>query len=129
MFIFLTTPPLLRHGTGILETQLQILFKILRILLLRAGNMWFAIRLRIASAALITILPNPVSNRFKIYDARFTISEINIYDARGRQFFSRQLKAGRQQQVDIDASQWNSGVYFIRILNDRTYRTLKLIKL
>ena len=82
-------------------------------------------------AETVAIFPNPVRNGFTIYPESslwFAISKIEIYDVTGALIFSRKPIAGSQGPIEVDASSWNSGVYFVRILYDQAYRTLKLIK-
>ena len=77
----------------------------------------------------ITIYPNPVANQFTIYDLRFAVLGVEVYDAHGRRILST-LKPSNQPQVAIEASEWKSGVYIVKILDvNKAYRALKLIKL
>jgi PKD repeat protein len=86
------------------------------------------------AAETMYIFPNPARDKFEIRSGELgTKSEIKlieIYDVAERQLFSRQLKAGSQQQIAVDVSEWKSGIYFIKTLDtDNNQRTMKLIKL
>jgi hypothetical protein len=75
----------------------------------------------------ILFYPNPVADKFTIYDLRFTILETAIFDVYGKLFFREQREAGSQEQT-IDVSDLASGIYFLRITDGKNIRTAKFVK-
>ena len=73
----------------------------------------------------ISIYPNPASNYIKV--SGYNISECSyvIYDIQGKELVAFNFKNGNS----IDISQFNTGVYFISIIDDFTTITKKIIKL
>lgn len=77
----------------------------------------------------VTVFPNPTRDQFTIYDLRCTIEKIEIYSALGEKVFSQKLKANSQeQQINIDVSSFNTGIYFAQIKTDNGIVTKKIIK-
>ena len=60
------------------------------------------------------IFPNPSSNQFTIYDLRFTIESVEVYDVLGQ----LQTSNFKPQTNSIDVSSLRSGIYFITITDD-----------
>jgi hypothetical protein len=62
----------------------------------------------------VEIFPNPASEEFTIYDLRFTILGVEVFDARGEIVLS-QKPIARSQKLTIDVSDFKNGIYFLRI--------------
>jgi dienelactone hydrolase len=74
----------------------------------------------------IFIFPNPTLNIFTIYDLRFTILKIEIYDVDGKLIFSQNDK----QQITVDVSEWSRGVYLAVIKDEKNnFVRKKLVKM
>jgi type IX secretion system substrate protein len=59
----------------------------------------------------ITLFPNPATNQFTIYDLRFTISNIEVYNMLGEKIFSEPVTRN-QQPVTVNVSALTPGIYF-----------------
>ena len=76
------------------------------------------------SALPLIFFPNPVSNELNISNIREKAA-ISIYDLNGRQLLSR---TSGINDVKIDVSQLKKGVYIIKVNDDHSIRTSKMIK-
>ena len=72
----------------------------------------------------IRIFPNPVINELTIYNIDKN-SLISIYDLNGQLLI---IKIAKSITEKIDVSSLASGIYFIKIINENTINTSKLIK-
>jgi hypothetical protein len=72
----------------------------------------------------ISVFPNPANNRFTIYDVRGTIEKIEIYSAVGESVFQLQTTNCKQQTIDV--TEWNAGVYFLRIKSGNEVQAEKI---
>ncbi len=75
----------------------------------------------------ITISPNPVSNEFTIYDLRFTISKIEIYNTLGEKVYHSHI-SNPKSQISVDVSHLKEGIYFVKLAGDKTNLTGKFVK-
>ena len=72
-----------------------------------------------------TIFPNPVEKQLVI-ETDIKVEEVEIYDVFGR---LQDYKTTRQQgMTSIDVSEFNAGVYFIKIKTDKGEVTKRFIK-
>ncbi len=74
----------------------------------------------------IFIFPNPANNQFTIYDLRFTISKVEIYDVLGQKIFSQQQTTNDKQQT-VNVSSWSRGVYFVKCFSGNKFSCAKII--
>ncbi|WP_431209374.1 T9SS type A sorting domain-containing protein [Puia sp. P3] len=79
--------------------------------------------------ALTEVYPNPSDGMFKLYlssdqqqDATMT-----LYSADGRQLMTRQI-AGATNVVDIDATSYKPGIYFLKLVQGNQVKTIKLVR-
>lgn len=72
------------------------------------------------------IYPNPVANRFTIYDVRCTISKIEVTDALGQLVFTRHPGAN-SGQLSIDVSCLLPGLYFCKVTDENNRSITKKI--
>jgi hypothetical protein len=74
--------------------------------------------------AKFSVFPNPFSNNFTIQSEKQIVT-YSLMDISGKQLFISTSK----NEVDVLASQWNSGIYFLNLLFENGERdTLKLVK-
>ena len=74
----------------------------------------------------ITVYPNPASTKISITTSAITTkSQLSIMNLSGQQLITRQITEPKTQ---LDISTLPSGVYFVRLTNDRTVETGKFIK-
>ena len=71
-----------------------------------------------------TLFPNPVEKQLVI-ETDIKVEEIEIYDVFG---IRQQTTDNRQQTLSIDVSEFNAGVYFIKIKTDKGEVTKRFIK-
>jgi PKD repeat protein len=78
----------------------------------------------------VQIFPNPAINQFTIYDLRFTILNAEVYDAIGNKIVSQQPIAKSQGQIAIDVSSLPSGIYYVKVRDEKNnLLTRKFVKL
>ena len=72
-----------------------------------------------------TLYPNPAASQFTIYNSQFTIEKLEVYSILGEKIFNQQPEG--QQQVGIDVSKWNNGIYFVKLKTSEGDKIQKLI--
>ncbi|MBT8321772.1 MAG: T9SS type A sorting domain-containing protein, partial [Eudoraea sp.] len=74
------------------------------------------------------LFPNPVQNEFSIFlvEPQGDL-EVAVFDIQGR-VFKRYRYSNMLNQVDVDASDWPSGMYFISLRGNSFNETHKMIK-
>jgi hypothetical protein len=75
----------------------------------------------------VIIYPNPATNQFTIYDLPFTIERVEVFNALGQSIFSQQPEANSQQLI-VDVSTLNRGIYFLKIFLRDEVLTRKFVK-
>jgi hypothetical protein len=78
--------------------------------------------------ASLTIQPNPVSGELRIQNAELKIENIEIYNVLGKKIFSQQPGARSQQQIIIDVSNLNPGIYFVKVRGEKEEAVAKFVK-
>lgn len=74
-----------------------------------------------------SISPNPASSKLNVYlPHNSNNATITVYDVLGKRVYSKSLDA--LASTSIDVSNWNSGVYIIRISSDNTTQTKRFVK-
>jgi hypothetical protein len=82
------------------------------------------------NAGMLSLYPNPTSDQFTIYpeySGRFTISEIEIYNMLGENIFS-QKPAANSQQLTVNVSEFNPGIYFVKVKSEQQEYVARFIK-
>ncbi len=80
----------------------------------------------IDSGNTLDVYPNPASNRITVELSGMTQSgKIAIIDMEGQEFIARQITAPKTQ---LDISSLPSGVYFVRLTNEKTVEVGKVVK-
>ncbi len=75
----------------------------------------------------VFIFPNPANNQFTIYDIRFTISKVEVYDVLGQKIFTQQQTTNNKSQTTINVSSWNRGIYFVKCFSGDKFYCAKVI--
>ena len=70
------------------------------------------------------LYPNPANDNLYI-DSKVKINEVVIYDVYGR---SQQSTVNSQQSLSIDVSNFNSGIYFVKIVTDNGEVVKRFVK-
>ena len=70
------------------------------------------------------LYPNPANDKLYI-DTKVKINEVVIYDVYGR---SQQSTVNSQQSLSIDVSNFNSGIYFVKIVTDNGEVVKRFVK-
>lgn len=74
------------------------------------------------------IYPNPVKDRFTIYDVRYTISRIEIFDVLGQKVYSAQPQTtNHEPRTSVNVSLLSPGIYFCRIIGEDKVTTKKIM--
>ena len=78
------------------------------------------------------VYPNPVTSKLTIsipmHLEQRTIKSVTVFDVFGREVSNHQVAVNIPQPITIDVSYWNSGVYFLRITDEKTKRIVKVLK-
>lgn len=74
-----------------------------------------------------SISPNPATSRLNVYLPQNTIeASMAVFDVLGKRVYSKTLDA--LHSTSIDVSNWNSGVYLVRISTDEGTQTKRFVK-
>lgn len=78
----------------------------------------------------ISISPNPTTNNVNIYTSR-NLGEVNIsvLNDIGHLVFSSRTTLQRIRGINLDMSNYRSGVYFVRIQNSQFQKVVRLVKI
>ncbi|WP_033961602.1 T9SS type A sorting domain-containing protein [Psychroserpens jangbogonensis] len=72
------------------------------------------------------ISPNPASNNFTISLPNFSENvTVNVYDVLGKEVYNGKLNS---MSSTINVSQWNSGIYLVRVSTEEATHTKRLVK-
>ena len=81
----------------------------------------------IVSTNEFSISPNPATSKLNVYlPQNSKNASISVYDVLGKKVYSKSIDA--LTSTSIDVSNWNSGVYIIRISSDNTTQTKRFVK-
>ena len=72
----------------------------------------------------LVIYPNPVNDKLTV-EAQETIGKVEIYNLMGTLVYSQK---GCANKVEINTEDLKSGIYFIRLTNDKTSETRRFVK-
>ena len=72
------------------------------------------------------IIPNPVETEFELELPEGTsMAKVDIYDVFGKQIFTNEISALKSK---INISEWNSGIYLVRVTSEFGTQSKRLIK-
>jgi hypothetical protein len=76
----------------------------------------------------ILLYPNPAKDKFTVQSLKFKVgyATFEIYDLNGRKLLEKNFPAG-SENVEIDVSSLQSGIYFCRLTSENKSTTKKLI--
>ncbi|HMI61283.1 MAG TPA: T9SS type A sorting domain-containing protein [Puia sp.] len=78
--------------------------------------------------ALTEVYPNPSDGLFKLYlSAEQQNVTLSLYSADGKQLMTRRAP-GAMGVIDIDATSYRPGVYFLKVIQGNDVKTIKLIR-
>ena len=101
------------------------------------GEFYFDIGLSIGvepnsfSEEAIKIYPHPINDIFQIEFNDFVSSKIivaDVYDLSGSRIQSARFENPARKTIEINATQWSGGIYFIRLRVDNVVYTEKMVK-
>ena len=75
----------------------------------------------------LSVYPNPAVNETFVTIENAGLNTVSIYDMQGRMVSSTSYLANAGEQVRLSVEMLNAGVYFVRVSNDSTTRTAKLV--
>lgn len=76
----------------------------------------------------IFVYPNPAGNQLAVNNEKLTIQSIEIFDLLGQNILKLQTPNLKPQTIPIDVSGLAQGIYFLKILSDDGFRTMKFVK-
>lgn len=74
-----------------------------------------------------SVHPNPVTNEFTIYELRFTISNIEIYNVLGKKVFEKRPTSDARRPT-ISVADFLPGIYFVKVRTAAGIAVKKFIK-
>ena len=75
----------------------------------------------------LSVYPNPASNEAFVTIENAGLTMVTVYDIQGRMVSNMSVEAEAGEQVRINTETMGNGVYFVRVSNDSTVRTAKLV--
>jgi hypothetical protein len=72
----------------------------------------------------VSIYPNPSSDGHFILNSFNVTERVQIYDSKGSAVFFTDISSGLNE---IDLKHLDNGIYFVRILSEVRYRTMKVV--
>jgi hypothetical protein len=75
--------------------------------------------------ASLSVFPNPATNQFTIYDERFTISNVEVYNLFGEKILSQKFN---NQKLTVNVSSFAPGVYFVKVKGEQQEYVAKFAK-
>jgi hypothetical protein len=79
------------------------------------------------SSAQVFISPNPASGRLKVQSLKSGIERIEIYNMMGQNIFIRQISGHNRLLSDFDVSDFDNGLYFLKIVTENEYYLSRII--
>jgi hypothetical protein len=76
------------------------------------------------SANALVIYPNPVNDKLTL-ETQETIGTVEIYNLMGALVYSQESCGNK---VEINTADWQRGVYFVHMMNDKVSETRKIVK-
>ncbi|MFK7948367.1 MAG: S8 family serine peptidase [Saprospiraceae bacterium] len=79
---------------------------------------------------LITVFPNPAGDYTRITYALPNVEKatLQVYNLTGQLITEQQLQPTQQKTIELNTSNWSSGIYFIQIQTEEHKLTKKLVK-
>ena len=75
----------------------------------------------------LSVYPNPAVKETFVTIENAGLNEVSVYDMQGRMVSTMNCVANAGEQVRISTETMSNGVYFVRVSNDDTVRTAKLV--
>jgi hypothetical protein len=76
-------------------------------------------------ASLIKVYPNPVKDHFVVLNSVILNASIEVYNLSGELLYNREQQSNK---IEIDLSDFPSGVYILRVYNEESSKVMKIIK-
>ncbi len=75
----------------------------------------------------LSVYPNPADDETFVTIENAGLTMVSVYDIQGRMVYNKSVEAEAGEQVRISTETMSNGVYFVRVSNDSTVRTAKLV--
>lgn len=75
-----------------------------------------------------TIYPNPSTTHLNIEGEVEKIKKIEVYDALGRSIESIDISISNSKELKVDISNLETGIYYIKVIQEDVFQTIKTIK-
>jgi len=76
---------------------------------------------------ILSVYPNPAVSETFVTIGNSGLNTISVYDVQGRMVSTESVEAVAGEQVRINIEMLNAGVYFVKVNNDSTIQTAKLV--
>jgi hypothetical protein len=73
------------------------------------------------------LFPNPAGNKIAVQSSQLKVQCVEVYDMLGQQVFSQPQTSDLKPQTTIDVSEWDSGIYFVRVRSEKEIFTGKVV--
>ncbi|MCL2290990.1 MAG: T9SS type A sorting domain-containing protein [Bacteroidetes bacterium] len=71
----------------------------------------------------VILLPNPTTGKLQVQSSKFKVTSVEVFDVYGRK-----QKAESRKQNEIDISELQTGIYFVRLQTEKGITTKKIVK-
>jgi len=74
----------------------------------------------------VLLFPNPTAGQFSILNSQFSIINVEVFDIYGKKLLEQKAEGRKQKEIDI--SNLQAGIYFVKISTEKGITVKKVIK-
>jgi hypothetical protein len=71
--------------------------------------------------------PNPATSKLIVNTSEFGVKSVEVYDVLGQQVYTHPQTSDLKPQITIDVSEWDAGIYFVRVRSEKEIFTGKVV--
>ena len=86
------------------------------------------LKIKEAETSSVNVFPNPTTGKFSVFSSQFSVERIEIFDVYGRKQKAESRKQKAEGNIEMDISNLQSGIYFIKITTETEIIVKKIIK-
>jgi hypothetical protein len=75
----------------------------------------------------ISLSPNPATSKLIVNTSEFGVKSVEVYDVLGQQVYTQPQTSDLKPQTTIDVSEWDAGIYFVRVRSEKKIFTGKVV--